>query len=245
MLKYVLISLAVLCVLALAILGVRGTTSRQPPVMFFDDMDDMPRYENQGGSTFFPDGRQMRPIPAGTVAWGRAAERPDGSLLNNDAAAYKMERIPLKLDMTLLQRGQKVFNINCAVCHGGFGNGNGITVKYGQVPPANYHADRLRQVTDGYLYQVITEGKGLMGPYGPNIRPEDRWAVVAYVRALQRAGSGTLEDVPANMRQELALAAQAAATQAATAPTQPAAATQNAPTPPAGTPTGQQPAPQR
>jgi mono/diheme cytochrome c family protein len=111
-------------------------------------------------------------------------------------------------------------------CHGGFGDGNGITVKYGQTPPANFHGPRLRQdaAHDGYLFQVITEGKGLMGPYGPNIRPEDRWAVVAYVRALQRAGQATLDDVPQNLR-----AALQKAVPAETSPAPPA--TQNEPVP--------------
>lgn len=216
MLKYVLIILATLSLLTLAVMGVRGMTSRRPPLMVFDDMDDMPKYKNQAGSEFFPDGRQMRPIPPGTVAWGRDAGRPDSSVLYSDAGAFQTKRIPMAIDAPLLQRGQKLFTVNCAVCHGGFGDGNGITVKYGQAPPANYHTDRLLQVTDGYIYQVITEGKGLMGPYGPNIKPADRWAIVAYVRALQRAGDATIDDVPAALRAELISSRQQSTTGPAT-----------------------------
>ena len=183
MLKYFLIILAILAVLTVAFMGIRGSTSRVPPLMVFDDLDDQPKYKNQGESAFFPDGRQMRLPPAGTVPWGRLIDKPDPSLLVDDQLAFEQKKIPTPITMDLLQHGQRVFNTYCVVCHGAFGNGNGVTVQYGQAPPANYHSDRLRQVTDGYLYQVITDGKGLMGPYGPSIRPADRWAVVAYVRA--------------------------------------------------------------
>lgn len=203
MLKYVLIILALITILTIAFAGLRGQTSRKPPVMVFDDMVDQPKYKNQGESTFFADGRQMRLPPPGTIAWGRNAAEPDPSLLAEDTANYDLKTIPLPLDVNLLQRGQKVFNTYCSVCHGGFGNGAGVTTNYGMAPPANYHTDRLRQSPDGYIYKVITEGKGLMGAYGPSIKREDRWAVVAYVRALQRAGTGKIEDVPENVRGEL------------------------------------------
>lgn len=203
MLKYVLIILAIFAILVVAFAGLRGQTSREAPVILFDDMHDQPKYKNQGQSAFFADGRQMRLPPAGTIAWGRDSGKPDPAFLVDDAANYELKKIPVTIDATLLQRGQKVYNTYCTVCHGGFGTGNGVTTGYGMTPPANYHSDRLRQVPDGYIYRVITEGKGLMGAYGPSIKPADRWAAVAYVRALQRAGNGKVEDVPANMRAEL------------------------------------------
>lgn len=203
MIKYVIITLAVLVMLTVAFAGYRGVVSRRPPILLIDDMVDQPKYKNQGDSAFFADGRQMRLPPAGTVSWGRQVAGPDPKLRADDAANFELKLIPMRVDHELLLRGQKAFTIYCAVCHGGFGNGNGITTQYGQAPPANYHSDRLRQSPDGYFYRVITEGKGLMGAYGPSIKPEDRWAIVAYVRALQRAGTGTVEDVPENMRTEL------------------------------------------
>lgn len=208
MLKYVLITLALLAVLTVSFLGIRGAISRQPPRVIFGDMETQPKYKNQSDTTFFPDGREMRLPPAGAIAWGHLAGQPDAAMLNDDAAAFQLKQSPRKLDRALLDRGQQVFTTYCIVCHGAFGSGNGITTQYGQSPPANYHTDRIRQSTDGYLYQVITEGKGLMGPYGPSIRPQDRWAVVAYIRALQRAGNATIKDVPENMRQELEQAPQ-------------------------------------
>ncbi len=201
--KYVLIILALLTVLTVGFVGLRGQTSRQPPVMVFNDLVDQPKYKNQGESAFFADGRQMRLPPAGAVAWGRTPDKPDPGNLIDDADYYGLKVIPLPVDAALLQRGQRVFNTYCAVCHGGFGTGNGVATNYGMSAPANYHTDRLRQVTDGYLYQVITEGKGLMGAYGPSIKPPDRWAAVAYVRALQRAGNAKIDDVPQNLRGEL------------------------------------------
>ena len=203
MLKYILIILATLVLLTVIFLGFRGMTSRLPPIMVFDDMDDQPKYANQAGTTFFPDGRQMRLPPAGAVAWGRSAASPDKTLLIDDQTQFGLKVMPVELNLALLERGQKLYQTYCTVCHGGYGSGTGITMEYGQAPPANYHSDRLRAATDGYLYQVITEGKGLMGPYGPSIKPEERWSVVAYVRALQRAGTGTIKDVPENRQGEL------------------------------------------
>lgn len=203
MLKYVLIILATLLILTVTFLGFQGQKSTQPPLVVFDDMVWQPKYKNQGASDFFPDARQMRMPPGGTIPWGRDAKTPDPALRIDDTAMYELKKVPVPVDMALLNRGQALFTTYCTVCHGAFGNGAGITTKYGIAPPANYHTDRLRKATDGYLYQVITEGKGLMGAYGPSVKPQDRWAVVAYVRALQLAGNATIEDVPQAQRAEL------------------------------------------
>ena len=203
MYKYVVIILFALTVVTVSILGLRGLMFRDPPLQLFDDMVDQPKYKSQSQSAFFPDGRTMRLPPLGTLAWGRSAAAPDPKLKIDDLANYKLAKMPGKIDMALLKKGQYLFTTHCVVCHGGFGNGNGINVQYGQSLPANYHADRLRTATDGYLYQVITEGKGLMGPYGPSLRPDDRWSIVAYVRALQRAGNATIQDVPQTQRPDL------------------------------------------
>lgn len=203
MIKYVLIILLALIVITLSIAGVRGTISRQPPILLFDDMVDQPKYKSQAESPFFPDGRTMRLPPAGTIAWGHSPDAPSPDYLIDDAAAYLVQKNPRKIDMALLQHGQQVFNTYCAVCHGRAGLGNGVTTQYNMSQPANYHLDRLRAETDGYFYKVITEGKGLMGSYGSSIRPADRWAVIAYIRALQRSENATINDVPETMRKEL------------------------------------------
>lgn len=203
MLKYVLLILAGLTILTIIFLGFRGQRAQEPPLVIFDDMVWQPKYKNQGASPFFADRRQMRLPPAGAIPWGRDAKAPTPALVVGNAAAYELKTLPVQLDLPLLQKGQALFTTYCAVCHGGFGNGNGVVLNYGISPPANYHTPRLREVTDGYLYKVITEGKGLMGSYGTSIKPEDRWAVVAYVRALQRAGNATIHDVPEADRPEL------------------------------------------
>ncbi len=203
MTKYVSITLLVIVLTALAVLGVRGTTSRKPPIYVFDDMDDQPKYKSQAESAFYADGRSMRMPPNGTIPWGRRAVQPAAELAADDPANFELKSIPVKVDRALLARGRKVFDTYCAVCHGPGGAGNGVTASYNIAPPASYHTDRLRDMTDGYLYQVITEGKGLMGAYGPSVRPTDRWAAVAWVRVLQRAHNATMEDVPEAQREEL------------------------------------------
>jgi mono/diheme cytochrome c family protein len=111
--------------------------------------------------------------------------------------------IPLKVDRAVLERGRERFNINCAVCHGPVGLGNGITTQYGLVGVANFHDARIRQQPDGQIFNTITLGNKTMGAYGSNISVEDRWAIIAYIRALERADGATINDVPAAMRAQL------------------------------------------
>jgi cytochrome c5 len=203
MAKYIILILLLVAALIVSIAGIRGTTFRRPPLMLFDDMDDQPRYKSQSESVFFADGRSMRPVPAGAVPFGRPSWTPEPALVIEDPAAYKLPRNPLTIDKPLLLRGQQVYSTHCTVCHGGAGLGDGVITRYDAATPANLHSDRLRGVTDGYLYQVITEGKGLMGPYAQSIRPDDRWAAVAYLRALQRSQNAKLGDVPQAQREAL------------------------------------------
>jgi mono/diheme cytochrome c family protein len=100
----------------------------------------------------------------------------------------------------VLERGRERFNIYCAVCHGEDGYGTGIVVRRGFPPPPSFHDDRLRTATDDHLFEVMTRGFGVMLPYADRIVPRDRWAIVAYVRALQRSQHATLADVPAEAR---------------------------------------------
>jgi mono/diheme cytochrome c family protein len=195
---------ALLAVGTVAVLGLRGQTSREPPVLVFDDMVNQARYRNQGESAAFADGRMMRMPPAGTVAYGRSATtRPDDTLVVTDADFFGAEDMPVAVDHALLVRGRELFNINCSRCHGEAGNGQGITTEYGMINPPSYWIARLRSAKDGYIYQVVTEGKGMMPPYAAHLRSADRWAVIAYVRALQRAHSATMSDVPEAHRGEL------------------------------------------
>lgn len=107
-----------------------------------------------------------------------------------------VERIPMHVDLATIERGRDRFGIYCAVCHGEDGYGGGIVPRRGFPPPPSYHQDRLRNAPDGYLYSVITRGYGVMLPYSDRLDPADRWAVVAYIRALQRSQHAVLAALP-------------------------------------------------
>ncbi len=107
--------------------------------------------------------------------------------------------------MKFIERGRDRFTIYCSPCHGALGDGNGVTRKYGMGATASYHDDRLRKMAEGEIFNTVTNGKGQMNPYGDKLAPADRWAVIAYVRALQRAQTGTAKDVPADHRAEIGM----------------------------------------
>jgi cbb3-type cytochrome c oxidase subunit III len=166
------------------------------------DMQDQPKYIPLRPSDFFGDGRSERPLVEGTVARGH---------LNDDTAYYTgrgpdgkfVDEFPFPVTKDVVERGQDRFNIYCAPCHDRLGNGNGKVVRRGYRHPPSYHMDRLRQVPNGYIYDVITSGFGAMPDYAAQIQPADRWAIVSYVRALQLAHNAKIDDVPADKRGDL------------------------------------------
>jgi mono/diheme cytochrome c family protein len=188
-------------VLLVSILGFRGTTFSRPPIDVFPEwafpsMEHQPKFRPQSQSTFFADGRADRVPPARTVARGML--RADDHLhRGKDAAGAFVSGLPagLTIDLNFLQRGQGQYQIYCAPCHGATGDGHGITKRYGMGATPTYHDPRLRNMPDGEIFNTITNGKNTMLPYADKIAPEDRWAVVGYVRALQRAQQGTAADV--------------------------------------------------
>lgn len=202
------------CVLLVSVLGFRGTKFTRPPLDVFPEwafpsMENQPKLRPQSQNKFFADGRTDRMPPPHTVARGMLRE--DDHLYrgkNGDAFATGMPAT-LKVDLQFLQRGRDRFQIYCSPCHGALGNGQGITVKYGMGTVAtngNYHDDRLRNMPDGEIFNTITNGKNTMMPYADKLVPEDRWAVIAYVRALQRAQQGTAADVTdANAKKSLGI----------------------------------------
>jgi mono/diheme cytochrome c family protein len=205
---------ALLVVLTISIGGFRGRHSTQPPIEVFPDMNRQPKYKPQAGSRFFADGRADRPLPAGVVARGRTTA-PDPDFLRADDFLYRGQTdggafargFPpqLALDEAFLQRGRERYTIYCAPCHGALGDGQGITKSYGMVTTASYHDDRIRKMPEGEIFSTITNGKNTMSPYADKLSPEDRWAVIAYVRALERAREGTVSDVPADHKADLGL----------------------------------------
>jgi mono/diheme cytochrome c family protein len=169
-------------------------------------MDRQPKYKPQAASAFFADGRADRPLPAGVVARGELRE-DDEEFAGKGADGKFITHFPteIRVDAQLMERGRDRFTIYCAPCHGALGDGNGITKQYGMGATPSYHDDRIRGLADGEIYNTITNGKGTMLPYADKLVPQDRWAVVAYVRALQRAQLGAAKDVPPAHKSELGL----------------------------------------
>jgi mono/diheme cytochrome c family protein len=147
------------------------------------DMHQAPRYDPLERSDFFADQRASRPLVEGTVARGHL--RADKAFYTGKVNDQLVSTIPMPVTKEVLERGQDRFNIYCAPCHSRLGDGNGMIVQRGMKRPASYHEDRLRNQPVGYFYDVMTNGFGAMQDYSAQLRPEDRWAVAAYIRALQ------------------------------------------------------------
>jgi len=161
------------------------------------DMANQPYNRPLSPSDFFADGRSERPLIENTVAHGA----PENDVYNvaKDYAGY-----PLPVTEKLLQRGEGRYKIFCAPCHGLQGDGNGMAAVRGMKHPPSYHIDRLRQAPNGYFYDVMTNGFGAMYSYSERIPPNDRWAIIAYVRALQLSRNAKTSDLPETLRQKLA-----------------------------------------
>lgn len=166
------------------------------------DMKDQPRFEPLEESEFFHDGRSARPMVEGSVARGFLRE-DDAFYRGLDADGGFVDRVPVEVDEALLRRGQERFTIFCSPCHGQRGDGRGMIVQRGYKQPPSYHIDRLRGVDDGYIFDVITNGFGQMSSHAAQIPPDDRWAIVAYVRALQLSQYSDLSSVDSDIRARL------------------------------------------
>lgn len=203
-------------VAVLSIFGLRGSKSTKPPIEVFPDMDHQAKYHPQGSNPFFSDERNDRPTPLNTVARGNyfnqaevfstdfsdsnlgnrvfnQGKNPDGSLVDT---------VPIEITHELMEMGQQKYEIFCISCHGAAGDGNGVVKPYG-VLATSYHDDRLRTIEDGHIYDVITNGKNQMYGLKDRMTPEERWAIVLYVRALQRSQNTKVEDLSAAQRTKL------------------------------------------
>ena len=158
-------------------------------------MANQPKYQPLQASSFFADGRSARPLPAGTVARGHLNE--DSALSTGKSNGEFVDMLPVPLTRGLLERGRQRYDIYCSPCHGKTGDGQGLVVVRGfQRGPASFHIDRLRTERVGYFFDVVTNGFGAMPDYAAQTSIEDRWAIVAYVRALQLSQKASIEDVP-------------------------------------------------
>jgi mono/diheme cytochrome c family protein len=163
------------------------------------DMHDQPKYPPLRPSDFFADGRSARPLSEGTVPRGYL----DADVLfytGKGADGKPSNEFPVPVTKELLLRGEQRYNIYCAPCHDRTGNGNGMIVRRGYRRPPSLHQDRLRTAPPGHFFDVITNGFGAMPDYAAQVRAEDRWAIVAYVRALQLSEHAAIADVPAAER---------------------------------------------
>ena len=197
--RYLLLAFGVTVLAVMLIAGKRGDMSRRPPIEVIPDMDRQPKLRPQDGNDFFKDGFSSQAHVVGTVARGSTyADTPENTGRVTGFTNF-IPAIPIPVTAQLMARGQERYNINCAPCHGAQGDGKGITTKLGMTVIADLHDVTTRKVpqqSDGELFNTISQGKGLMLGYAYVLTPEDRWAVIAYVRALQRSHLGTEEEVP-------------------------------------------------
>ena len=182
------LAIALGCASALLFAGCGGTLRQ--------DMANQPRQNPLSPATFFPDGRSERPLLDNTVIRGALAE--DDLFVPKDSNAF-----PLPLTEELMQRGKERYTIFCSPCHGLQGDGMGMVTLRGMKHPPSYHQDRLRNVPSGYLFDVITNGFGAMNGYSAQVAPRDRWAIVAYVRALQVSRNARVADLPLSLKEKL------------------------------------------
>ena len=205
------ISVVAAVVLPMALSGCRGMKSERTPIHPNPNMDHQQRFEEQEANPFFADGSSMRmPVP-GTVARGHLRTTTNAPFeLGRDASGQFVAINPVDIDPGLLERGQERYIIFCTPCHGLAGDGRGIIMAgnggqgYGFVPAPTFHSDFLRNVPDGFIYDVMSNGVRAMPSYGHEIAPTDRWAIVAYIRALQLSQDAGPENVPAPERDRLA-----------------------------------------
>jgi mono/diheme cytochrome c family protein len=211
--RYFLLIFVVSCIAVVAIAGFRGGHSRRPSIELFPDMVRQNKVRPQTPSDFFADGSSSRLVPAGTVArtgpllingtvlniGGKPVYPYEDSPVNTGRIAGTTNFVPVNpvpITRQLLERGQRRYQISCMPCHGPAGDGKGITSKYGMVGMANFHDQRLINMPDGEIFNTITQGKNLMGAYGANVSVQDRWAIIAYLRVLERSQLATAQDVP-------------------------------------------------
>ncbi|MBY0497727.1 MAG: cytochrome c [Cyanobacteria bacterium] len=174
----------------------RGCTSSRPPIHLNPSMDNQPKARAQSASTFFYDGSTMRqPVP-GTVAMGGLKE-DTAFFTGKGADGQFVATIPIASDDALLERGKQRYTIYCQPCHDARGDGKGILFQRGNVPTATFHQEKMFKYTDGQIFDIMSNGSGLMPAYKWPIPPADRWAIVAYIRGLQRDRQARVPSAPA------------------------------------------------
>jgi len=165
------------------------------------DMQNEPRYKPLAESEFFADGRSARPMVEGTVARGHL--RIDEARYTGKIDGEDIDQFPIPIEKADIERGQARFNIYCTPCHGRLGDGNGMVVLRGFRQPPSYYSDRLMHAPVGHFFDVVTNGFGAMVSYATRVQTDDRWRIIAYIRALQLSESASQADVPPGQLQTL------------------------------------------
>lgn len=165
------------------------------------NMREQPSYKPLAPSDLFQDGRAARPAVPGAVARGEL--RLDRAYFTGKVNGEPVAQIPFPVKLQTLQRGRERFDIYCSPCHGRVGDAGGMVVQRGFSPPPSFHLDRLREAPDGHFFDVITNGFGVMASYAARVNPADRWAITAYIRALQLSQAAGVDDVPPGDREKL------------------------------------------
>ena len=173
----------------------QGRPSKEEPIHLNPNMDHQQKYRPQAESDFFVNGATMRMPVEGTVARGELREDVEYFTGKTEKGDY-IRTLPVDVTLALLERGQERFNIYCSPCHSRDGHGRGIVVERGMVPPPNFHSDSIRAFPDGRIFDVITNGIRNMPAYRYQVPVADRWAIIAYFRALQRSQYAPKKDVP-------------------------------------------------
>jgi mono/diheme cytochrome c family protein len=212
--RYFLLIFGLAVVLVIAIAGKRGDMTRRTPIEVFPDMDRQLKLRPMEPNGFFANARSSQEHPIGTIA--RSTPLTNGASqavfpyednpLNTGqkpGTTNFVELNPMTINAEVMKRGQQRYTINCSPCHGQLADGNGVTKKYGMAVVANLHDKRIVEMPDGELFHVITQGRNLMQGYAAQVDVQDRWAIVAYLRALQLARLGSVDDVPEAYRNAL------------------------------------------
>ena len=209
--RYVLIGIAMMVFLVVSLAGFRGDISRKPPLEVFPDMDRQPKLRPMEPNSFFKNGMSSQSLVKGTIARSQPIALADGKevypfekghvvVSGFESGTNTVETIPIPVTSQLMARGRAKYNISCVPCHGGQGDGNGVVKYFGFSAIKDLHDPNVVKLNDGQIYRVITvgnqEGKGLMKGYANTLDVTDRWAIVAYVRALQLSRLGKEEEVP-------------------------------------------------
>jgi len=209
--RYSLVIFGVCVVVVMGIAGKRGSLSRKPPLYIFPDMDRQLKLRPMTPNGFFANGLGSQLPPPGTVAQTQPIQVGDKLVYPYADAPVNTGRVPgttnfvdlnpMPVTDALLTRGRERFTIFCSPCHGQLGDGNGITKKIKAMAiVANLHDKRIVELPDGEIFNTISHGKNNMQPYGPQIPVEDRWAIIAYLRALQLSQLGSVDDLPPELR---------------------------------------------